>query len=64
MNWIKKETKQPEDRWMVVDVHTKLQVGKPCTTRAGALRKVDRLDNEYGAYRYYAVKLDYGMGSK
>lgn len=40
--------------WVVIDRHTKQQVGKPYTTAQGARRAVDRLDNAYGAYRYTA----------
>lgn len=38
--------------YQVYDRHTGLNVGKPLATRAAASRKVDRLDNAYGAYRY------------
>lgn len=38
--------------YQVYDRHTDLNVGTPLATRAAASRKVDRLDNAYGAYRY------------
>ena len=38
--------------YQVYDRHTGLSVGKPLATRVAASRKVDRLDNAYGAYRY------------
>jgi hypothetical protein len=37
--------------WQVLDNHTGAAMGKPLNRRA-ASRKVDRLDNEYGGYRY------------
>jgi hypothetical protein len=44
--------------FIVIDRHTGQQVGKPYSTRAGARRAVDRLDNAYGAYRYTAKLLE------
>lgn len=38
--------------YIVIDRHTGLQVGCAHKTRVSASRKVDRLDNAYGAYRY------------
>lgn len=38
--------------WIIIDRQTGAQVGKPYTNRVRASRRVDRLDNEYGAYRY------------
>lgn len=40
-------------RYDIIDRQTKQVVGT-AKTRAGATRSVDRRDNEYGAYRYYA----------
>lgn len=40
-------------KYQVYDRHTGYPVGRPLNTRAAANRKVDRLDNAYGAYRYY-----------
>ena len=37
--------------WQVIDNQTGLPMGKPMARKA-ASRKVDSLDNEYGAYRY------------
>lgn len=37
--------------WQVLDNQTGVAMGKPLNRRA-ASRKVDRLDNEYGGYRY------------
>lgn len=37
----------------IVDRHTGLVVSKPYTSRSRARHRADRLDNEYGAYRYY-----------
>lgn len=39
-------------RFIVWDSHAREQVGKPLATRRAASRKADRLDHEYGAYRY------------
>lgn len=39
--------------YVVVDRKTGAIVAR-CKTREGARRSVDRRDNEYGAYRYYA----------
>lgn len=36
----------------VIDRHTGQRVGKPYATRVAASRRVDKLDNAYGAYRY------------
>lgn len=40
-------------RYDIIDRHTGAVVGT-AMTRKGASRSVDRRDNEYGAYRYYA----------
>ena len=37
--------------WQVIDKHTGKAMGKPLR-RLAAFRKLDRLDNEYGGYRY------------
>lgn len=41
-------------RFEVIDRHTAQRVGKLYSTRVAASRAVDRLDNAYGAYRYFA----------
>lgn len=38
--------------YVVVDTRTGLPVGKPYTSYSAALGRVDKLDNNYGAYRY------------
>lgn len=38
--------------YVIIDRHTGLQVGKTYQSRARASRRVDALDNAYGAYRY------------
>lgn len=43
--------------FVVIDRHTGKQVGKAYSTKAGARRAVDRLDNAYGAYRYSAKEV-------
>jgi hypothetical protein len=37
--------------YQIIDSHTGAVVGK-CSTRSGANRSVDRLDYEYGGYRF------------
>jgi hypothetical protein len=39
--------------FIIIDKQTGQQVGRSYSTRVSASRRVDRLDNEYGAYRYY-----------
>lgn len=39
-------------QYAVYDKHTGAQVGKPYSSRARAAARRDKLDNEYGAYRY------------
>ena len=41
----------------IIDRHTGMIIGKPVKSLRAALRKVDRLDNAYGAYRYYHKKI-------
>jgi hypothetical protein len=42
-------------KYIVVDRKTGEQVGKPYSNKNRARSRVDKLDNDYGAYRY-AVK--------
>ena len=44
-------------KYQIVDRHTGLKVGKPYSCRKRARSRVDRLDNEYGGYRYYLVEV-------
>lgn len=44
--------------FVIIDRHTGQQVGKPCSTKAGARRAADRLDLAYGAYRYSVKSLE------
>lgn len=39
--------------YVIIDTHTGLQVGGEYKSRNRAARRVDRLDNEYGGYRYF-----------
>lgn len=39
--------------YVIIDRQTGLQVGQPYKSRSRASRRVDKLDNAYGAYRYY-----------
>lgn len=39
--------------FIVIDKQTGQQVGKAYASRVGASRRVDKLDNAYGAYRYF-----------
>ncbi len=43
---------QPVDAFEIVDSKTGKVMGKPYSSRSRARARVDRLDNEYGAYRY------------
>lgn len=47
-----KQQQQATASYVVIDRHTGLQVGHSYATRARAARRVDALDNAYGAYRY------------
>lgn len=38
--------------YLIIDGKTGQQIGKPYQSRRRASARVDRLDNEYGAYRY------------
>lgn len=38
--------------YIIIDRQTGLQVGKAYQSRVAASRRVDVLDNAYGAYRY------------
>lgn len=42
----------------IIDRQTGYRVGKPYNDRIRARRRVDRLDNEYGAYRYYVRAIE------
>jgi hypothetical protein len=44
-------------KYVIVDRHTKLRVGKPYLNRARARARADRLDLEYGAYRYHVESI-------
>lgn len=43
---------QYNKRYQIIDTKTGQQVGKDYASRARARSRADRLDNEYGAYRY------------
>lgn len=45
-------------RYQVRDTQTGANVGKPYTNRNAARRRVDTLDNAYGAYRYTVVTVE------
>jgi len=47
----------PQYRYQIRDTHTQTNVGKPYTSQTRASKRVDRLDNEYGAYRYCVVRV-------
>lgn len=42
-------------RWLVVDRHTATIVSKPYASKSRARARADKLDNEYGAYRYSVI---------
>lgn len=39
-------------KYIIIDRHTGETVGKPYTSKNRARGRVDKLDNEYGGYRY------------
>lgn len=41
----------------IIDRQTRKQIGKPYKCRKRARRRRDRLDNEYGGYKYIVVEL-------
>lgn len=41
----------------IYDRHNKCYVGKTYKCKKRAMRRVDKLDNEYGGYRYHVVDL-------
>lgn len=43
-------------RWQVWDNKDKRPVGKPYNDKKRARRRVDKLDNDYGAYRYTVIE--------
>jgi|HubBroStandDraft_6_1064221.scaffolds.fasta_scaffold6508927_1 hypothetical protein len=50
----------PQERnveYVVIDKQTRQQVRGPYATRVRASRMVDRLDNEYGGYRYFVQEV-------
>lgn len=53
-----------KEQWVVIDKQTKKPVGRPVSSRTAANRKVDRLDNEYGAYRYQAKRTGKGKSDE
>jgi hypothetical protein len=53
------KSKEPATiRWAIVDRHTRVQVGALYTSKSRARARADKLDNEYGAYRYAVVAED------
>ena len=42
--------------YQIIDRKTGGRIGKNYLDRAGALRRADKLDNAYGAYRYAVVR--------
>lgn len=47
------DLQQTTASYVVIDRQTGQQVGKQYNSRVRASRRVDALDNAYGAYRYY-----------
>lgn len=50
--------------YVIIDRHTMLQVGRPYTNRSRARARVDKLDNQYGAYRYSVHTVYVGEGQE
>lgn len=44
-------------KYQIVDRHTGKYVGKPYSNKTRARNRRDKLDNEYGGYRYYLVEV-------
>jgi len=49
---------QDAPRWVIIDCHERKQVGKPYSSRRRARTRADKLDNDYGGYRYTVVAED------
>lgn len=45
-------------KYIVVDRKTGEQVGKPYASKSRARTRVDKLDNEYGGYRYSVKEIE------
>ena len=43
--------------YQIIDHQTGATIGKPYKNRTTARNKADKLDNAYGAYRYYVKEL-------
>lgn len=41
----------------IIDIHTKLRVGKPYKSKGRARARCEKLDLEYGAYRYIVKEI-------
>lgn len=54
---------QPAVRWVIIDRHTRKQIGEPYASKARARTRADKLDNEYGGYRYTVVAEDRARAS-
>lgn len=55
---------KPEERsyettvqFFIIDTHTGQYAGGPYTSRSRASKRVDRLDNAHGSYRYSVVRV-------
>ena len=53
-----KVKKAAEELWEVFDKRTGKTVGKPVKGMRAAIRKVDRLDNQFGSYRYQKRRVE------
>lgn len=45
-------------KYAIVDRKTGEQVGNPYTSKSRARTRVDKLDNEYGGYRYSVKEIE------
>lgn len=45
-------------KYAIIDRKTGEQVGKPYTSKSRARGRVDKLDNEYGGYRYSVKEIE------
>lgn len=51
------------DKWRIWDSQAKAWASADYTSRSRARARADRLDNEYGAYRYFVKPIEIGPGA-
>lgn len=58
INEVNDSTEMPQGKFRIWDKHNKTWVGKTYNNWKRARTRVDKLDNEYGGYRYNVKKVD------